>query len=259
MSKNFHFFLSHKGGVGKSWSAIQLATYYQDYKELKIQCFDTDPQNQTLCKYKGIPVKQLVLVDDETKTIDTRNYDALIDVEIPNLNNDISQVIIDVGSSSYMTLLSYIGENPLIPILQNFGDIFIHASLNGGQAYEETISCVEHLISAFPHLPIVLWENRHLAGRVVNNEGVHFLDDPKYQKIITKAYQIYNIAIPFLNKDTYGKDLEALSAKNITITEAQKDKRYASSLMVKQRLINFQRMMFAELDQVNFINTSLED
>lgn len=258
MNKTFHFFLTHKGGVGKSWSAIQLINYLKDFKEYKVQCFDTDPQNQTLFKYKGLPVKQLKLIDEETKTIDTRNYDALIEVELPNLDADVSHIIIDVGSSSYGTLLSYIGENPLIPVLQNFGDIFIHASLNGGQAYDETISCVEHLISVFPHLPIVLWENRHLAGRVANSEGVHFLDDPKYKKIIHKAYQVYNIKIPFLNKDTYGKDLEALSAKNITITEAQCDKRYASSLMVKQRLINFQRLMFNEIENANFIPISDE-
>ena len=159
-----HFFLGSKGGIGKSLASSFLASFFRR-NEQAVHCFDTDPQNHTLGGYTAFPVKVLDLIDRDTQQVNTRHFDAFMENDLlPLAEVEKAQVVVDNGSATYLPLCAYMAENPVIPMLQNLGQVFIHCLVTGGQAQDETLRCLETLLRAFSSARFVLWLNRFFGS-----------------------------------------------------------------------------------------------
>lgn len=95
-----HFILQGKGGVGKTMLASMLL---QAFLSRGKRCLgiDTDPVNSSLAAFKGLPVKEIGIVEgDGTRNIDIRAFDMLLE-ELINAPSD-EVIVVDNGSSSFM-------------------------------------------------------------------------------------------------------------------------------------------------------------
>ena len=247
-----HFFLGSKGGIGKSLASSFLASLFQR-NEQAVHCFDTDPQNHTLGGYTAFPVKVLDLIDRDTQQVNTRHFDAFMENDLlPLAEVEKAQVVVDNGSATYLPLCAYMAENPVIPMLQNLGQVFIHCLVTGGQAQDETLRCLETLLRAFSSARFVLWLNRFFGS--LDRNGKPFESFDIYAANLDKIHAL--VKIPHLNRDTYGKDVEDLLAAKLTVAQAaagSDGKRQRFGIMATQRLLIFERQMNNELEKARLL------
>lgn len=247
-----HFFLGSKGGIGKSLASSFLASFFQR-NEQDVHCFDTDPQNHTLGGYTAFSVKVLELIDKDTQQINTRRFDAFLEEDLfPLAGTDKAQVIVDNGSATYLPLCAYLAENPVIPMLQGAGQVYIHTLITGGQAQDETIRCLKKLFNAFSTARFVLWLNRFFGS--LDRNGHPFESGEICKSNVDKIHAV--VRIPHLNRDTYGKDVEDLLAAKLTVAQAVAASSSQSGtdgrkfgIMATQRLQIFERQMNNELEK----------
>ena len=107
-----HISLQGKGDVGKSVVASLLAQYRQALGNLEL-CVDTDPVNATLSGYKSLTTKRLDLLKDNR--INEVQYDELIETIISA--PDESDIVVDTGAVSFVSLTSYLMENDAFDVL----------------------------------------------------------------------------------------------------------------------------------------------
>ena len=131
LGDSVHFTLQGKGGVGKSLVASILAQYFSS-RHLDLKCYDTDPVNQTFHGYSGLNVSHLVLM--KGSKIDEHQFDALMD----DIYKNQRAFFVDNGSSSFLALTNYFGENDTFEIISETGkEVVIHYVVTGGQAMDE--------------------------------------------------------------------------------------------------------------------------
>ncbi len=87
-----------------------------------------------------------------------------------------------------------------------------------------------------------MWLNEYF-GRI-ENDGKQFLEMGAYTESETKICG--SVLLPRQNPDTFGRDLETVMSRKLTIDEAVKDGPF--SIMTKQRLKVMQRDWFEQLD-----------
>ena len=128
--KEVHLVIQAKGGVGKSFVAALLAQYLHDRSNDAVHCFDTDPSNHTLADYTALNAKVIELLDETSQTIDTSNFDGLMD----SLIDGEGVGVVDNGTATFGPLMSYIAENDVGSELAAEGvRLVLHIPLNGGQ------------------------------------------------------------------------------------------------------------------------------
>lgn len=249
-----HFILGSKGGIGKSLASSFLASFFQRHDQ-DVHCFDTDPQNHTLGGYTAFPVKVLELIDRDSQQINTRRFDSFVEDDLLPLaegeEGTKRQIVVDNGSATYLPLCAYLAENPVHLMLQNYGQVFIHTLITGGQAQDETIRCLAKLFHAFPTVRYVVWLNRFFGS--LDRDGVPFEESKVCTDNQDKIHAL--VRIPHLNRDTYGKDVEDLLSAKMTVAQAvagtmsrdASGKRFG--IMATQRLQIFERQMNNELEK----------
>ncbi len=97
---------------------------------------------------------------------------------------------------------------------------------------------------------IVLWVNEYF-GRV-ERDGRALSELPVYTEHCGSV--IGSIAIPRRNQDTFGRDMEEVIARKLTLQEAIDSATFP--IMVRQRLRVIQRELFDQLDCVPFAQDS---
>ena len=70
---------------------------------------------------------------------------------------------------------------------------------------------------------------------------------------MVSLFTIFPIFIPNRNPDTFGKDLEEMTSKNLSLSEAITSDSFG--LMPRQRLRTVQRELYEQLDQIEFLAT----
>lgn len=236
-----HLSLQGKGGVGKSFIASILAQYF-GARGKAIRCIDTDPVNTTLFQYKALGVSRLELLRDGG--IDQRGFDVLME---RLLTEDVTFVV-DNGASTFIPLWSYMLENNAMELLTQAGKrLYVHTVVTGGQALLDTLLGFKSLAESTRDRNIIVWLNEYF-GRI-EHEGKCFEEMGAYKNSAEKVFG--SVHLTRRNQDTFGRDLEEVISRKLTLDEAIKDGPF--SIMTKQRLKVMQRDWFEQLDRVGVI------
>lgn len=234
--KQVHFILQGKGGVGKSLIASIFAQYQKSLGK-KVQCFDTDPVNQTFLRFKGLDVEQINIMT-EHKTIDTSKFDNLVEM-IAESDNEV--FIIDNGAATFVPLMNYMLENHIVDEVFAALDIevIIHTPIVGGQAMEDSIMGLRDVIRFF-NVPVIVWVNQYW-GKVTNAQTLSVIKQ-------NQAKVLGIVELKDYNPDTFGKDLTKMMSEALTFDEVMMSKDFR--LMQKQRIKVIKTEIFNQLDNV---------
>jgi len=232
-----HLVLQGKGGVGKSVIAALIAQYKVNKGQTPV-CVDTDPVNATFEGYQSLKVKRLnILQEDE---INTRNFDALIDLIVTSEND----VIIDNGASSFVPLSHYLISNEVPALLQEMGhEMVVHTVIAGSQSLLDTINGFSQLVSQFPPESLfAVWLNPYWGP--IEHQGKTFEQMKAYTNNKERVTAI--IDMPKLKDETYGRDFAEMLESRKTFSEALEDS--SLSIMTRQRLKIVKNQIFGLLD-----------
>lgn len=237
----FHFVITAKGGVGKSWVAAALANYCHHLPE-PLYCADTDPSNQTFSGIKFFNAQHINIMTQD-KGIDRSQFDTLIDKLLSHDGN----CVIDNGSSSFLPILAYMMENQVVQFLQEEGHkVYIHVVVVGGAGLNETMAGVDMLLANQP-ANLVVWLNEYYDGPVTKN-GKTFEESEVYLRNEERFAGV--IHVPQRSHDTYGKDLSAMSVAKLSFTEAMASPKFQT--MPRQRLKTVYTHISDQLAQIQF-------
>ena len=236
-----HISLQGKGGVGKSLVASILAQYFRA-RGKGIRCIDTDPVNRTLLQYRSLEVTRLELLREGS--IDPRGFDTLMET----LLTEKTTFVVDNGASTFIPLWNYILENNVIDVLTAAGKrLFVHTVITGGQALLDTLHGFKSLADSTSERNIIVWLNEYF-GRI-ESDGKRFEEMGAYRESEPKIFG--SVHLVKRNQDTFGRDLEEVISRKLTLEEAIKDGPF--SIMTKQRLKVMQRDWFEQLDLLELI------
>jgi cellulose biosynthesis protein BcsQ len=237
VNKAAHFMLQSKGGVGKSFIATIFAQYLKSIGK-EIKCVDTDPINQTFRNYKALDVQFLKLTDEGSISINSRNFDMLME----RLLSEPGNFIIDNGASTFLPLSSYIVENDAINMIEDSGrDVYIHAVVTGGQALLDTVSDFATLAKQTSIKKIIVWLNEFFGA--IEYNGKTFEEMKAYTENAEKVFGI--IRIVRRNQDTFAKDIEQMISRKLLFSEALSNPEF--SIMSRQRLKIVKDEIFGQL------------
>ncbi|RCK42008.1 conjugal transfer protein TraL [Thalassospira profundimaris] len=237
--------LQGKGGVGKSFISSLLAQYYLPRAD-NLQCFDTDPVNQTFAGYKAFPVETIRLGERQDE-INARYFDALIEkiIDLP----EESVVVIDNGASTFLPLLGYLVEAQAFDVLHELGhEIRLHTIVTGGQASTDTVQGLGQILTHLPELTIVVWLNEYFGRverRAANGEIEGFEQSGLYKKNKERIHAL--VRLPEVRKETFGHDIEQMMRARLTFDEAVQSPEFA--VMARQRLKMTWRTLHATMEQ----------
>ena len=240
--REVHLVVQGKGGVGKSFTSMIVAQYIASAAQngTSVHCFDTDPVNQTFSRYAALK-PEIINILTADNTIDTRRFDGLVEkmIEADGI------AVVDNGAATFVPLMSYIAENHVDELLKENGvRMILHVPIMGGQALEDCavgLAQTAKIIDA----EIVVWLNEH-NGAIRLADGKDFTDLPVYKN--NKAKIIGIVHIPRRNPDTFGKDIQTMTAANLTFAEADASPDFG--IMTRQRLRTVKRDLFAQLEML---------
>ncbi|EGO80798.1 AAA family ATPase (plasmid) [Xylella fastidiosa] len=237
-----HITLQGKGGVGKSFVAVNTAQY-KVHKSQKPLCVDTDPVNATFAGFQSLNVHRLEIMEGDE--INSRHFDVLVQM-IASATDD---VIIDNGASSFVPLSHYLISNQVPTLLHEMGhQIIVHTSITGGQTLLDTMSGFAEIARQFPHeTAIVVWLNPYWGP--VEHDGKSFEQMKAYKDHKDRVSAI--IQIPTLKKETYGMDLTEMLQERLTFDEAIASP--SRTIMVRQRLKIIRDQIYAQLDNATVL------
>ena len=206
-----HLIAQGKGGVGKSYVAWLLAQYLQerDYKTLFI---DTDPVNQTFASVESLGVETFDITDGDD--VDQRCFDDLFS-KVLECDPD-TEVVIDNGSSGYVSLMSYLIANETVSQLEALGhEIYIHSILVGGQNLAETLGNFDEMARRLSTVKMAVWMNHHVEGPV-EYAGKPIKDSKTILKYKERIQAI--IDLPRRKERLFGEDVRELLACHQTLS-----------------------------------------
>jgi hypothetical protein len=236
-----HFSLQGKGGVGKSLAASLLAQYFRHRRSVPVRCIDTDPVNQTFSQYRELGADRMELLRDGS--VDQRAFDGLME----NLLTQPGKFIVDNGASTFIPLWNYMLENNAMAMLkESRRRLYVHCVITGGQALADTLSGFARLAQTSEDQNIVLWINEYF-GRI-ERDGRQLHEMPVYLENAGRV--LGSVVIPRRNQDTFGRDMEDVITRKLTLQEAIDSAGF--SIMMRQRLKVMQRELFDQLDGLSF-------
>ncbi len=233
-----HFTMQGKGGVGKSLITAVYAQYLRD-KYGEVQCFDTDPVNDTFRQYRTFGATRINILGED-QNINARAFDGLME----QLLGHDGVAVVDNGASTFVPLMAYMVENGVVDMLQQAGkQVFIHSVLTGGQALADTWKGLAAMLDAHP-APVVVWLNEFFGD--VRNDGKDFTESGLYAKHRDRVTGI--VRFEKRNPDTFGRDLVEMASRKLTFNEALDSADFG--VMPRQRLKTVKMALYAQLDQV---------
>ena len=219
--KRLALILNGKGGVGKSFFAVNFIQFLKD-KGIAHVAIDSDNENSTLKRFHP-----------ETRFLDLgnrRDMDAIFTaLEKANL------VVVDCRAASTDLFLGYFAEVDLPAVLKAFA-----AALT-------LVMPVNHELDSVDQVQRLIEQLGKTAGYVVVRNAAH-----------SDSFALFDSAEVRvrLKSDLAGKEItmnrlqdwlvEALNRENVTITAAANHA--AFSLLDRQRLQTWQRKLFAEIE-----------
>jgi cellulose biosynthesis protein BcsQ len=221
MTKRLDLILNGKGGVGKSFFAVNLVQYLKDKKIQFLAC-DCDNENSTLKRFHG---------EVEFLELDhPRGLDPMI-----RALEKFDLVVVDCRAASTEVFFNYFDEINLPETLQT-----LSAALT-------VVMPVNQEADSIDQLQRIVGKLKKTCSYVVLRNAVHSNNFILYDQSV-----IHNK----LQKELGAKEItmaklqpwlvEELSHRNLTITAATTDDRFY--LLDRQRLQTWQRKLYAEIE-----------
>ena len=222
MTKRLVLILNGKGGVGKSFFAVNFVQYLKD-KGISHTACDCDNENSTLKRFHGEAVEFLDLSRP-------RGLDAML-----RAFEKADLVVVDCRAASTEVFFDY------------FDEIDLRATLEALSVGLTLVMPVNHEADSVDQFQRIVNKLEDACAYVVLRNQVH--DD-------TFAVYDQSVIRKRLRKDLGAKEItmtklqpwlvEELSLKNLPITEAIKDG--AFHLLDRQRLQTWQRKLYTEIE-----------
>lgn len=249
---NIHLIMTGKGGVGKSVIAtwIMQAANEKNRNTLGIDC---DPINQTLASYKGLDTVVVNLLNDKRK-IDDGRFDEIVEIIAEKSENNVEEIVVDNGASSFVTLASYLVANDAISVLSEMGHkVIIHCVVASGQAQHDTLSGLADIAEWFGNqdCKLVVWLNEY-DGEIQYN-GKKFIDMKVYQANKDMISAI--ITLENLEDELADRTVRQIISNNQTFNEAMQSKEL--KIMQKQRIKTIKSKYFTEIINAIFTTESI--
>ena len=223
MKKRLILILNGKGGVGKSFFAVNFVQYLKDH-QIAHAAFDSDDENSTLKRFHS----EVEFIDAGQPTeIDKMTF-ALADSDI---------VVVDCRAASTRIFLNYFEETQLPTVLENLG-----ARL--------TIACpVNHELDSIHQIQRLA---NALGGRAdfviirneVHGEGFDLFDKSKLRQKLLSDLGAKEIQVTQMRKWL----VEGLQKSKLTVTAARTSEDF--SFMDRQRLKLWQEKFYAQIETV---------
>jgi len=226
MQKQINTIINGKGGVGKSFFAVNLIQFLKD-RSIPHAAIDTDNENSTLKRFHP----EAVFLDiGDAKEIDS----IFVALEKTDL------VVLDCRAASTDIFLDYFEELQIFPLLENAGAAMtvISPVNHETDSLEQIRNLSERLNDCCNYLIV---KNEALSDRFTNYEG------SKTRTRLLQELAAREMLMPRL----YDWIVADLNQKNLTISAAMKHE--AFTLFDRQRMCNWQRRFYDGLDSVSNI------
>ncbi len=224
MNKRLDLILNGKGGVGKSFFAVNFVQFLKD-KGIAHLAIDSDNENSTLKRFHP----EALFLDLNNR----RELDGIFEaVEKANL------VVVDCRAASTDLFLDYFDEIDLSAVMSALG-----ASLT-------LVMPVNHELDSVDQVQRLADKIGKISNYVVVRNAAH-----------SDSFALFDSAEvrPRLKRDFGGREInmsrlqdwlvEALNGQNLTVTAASKHP--AFSLLDRQRLLSWQRRLYGELESAS--------
>ncbi|MGA3182806.1 MAG: hypothetical protein ABSF38_20980 [Verrucomicrobiota bacterium] len=221
--KRLDLILNGKGGVGKSFFAVNFVQFLKD-KGIVHVAIDTDNENSTLKRFQP-----------ETRFLDLSNrreLDGIIEaLEKANL------VVVDCRAASTDLFLDF------------FGEIDLDAALSALGATLTLVMPVNHELDSVDQVQRLADQLGKRSSYVVVRNAAHSDSFALFESAEVRAHLKGELGAKEITMSRLQDWLvEALNRENLTITAASKHS--AFSLLDRQRMQTWQRKLYAEIESV---------
>lgn len=223
MKKRLILILNGKGGVGKSFFAVNFVQYLKD-NQITHAAFDSDDENSTLKRFHS----EVQFIDAGQPTeIDKMTF-ALADSDI---------VVVDCRAASTRIFLNYFEETQLPAILESLGArLTIACPVNHEM---DSIYQIQRLVTAIGgKVDFVIIRNE------VHGEGFDLFDKSKLRQKLLGDLGAKEIQVKQMQKWL----VEDLQKNKLTVTAARTNEDF--SFMDRQRLKLWQEKFYAQIEIV---------
>lgn len=234
-----HIVLQGKGGVGKTLVAWLLLQHAKKTFGSALG-IDLDSVNASLSEFAALPVEKMDIQSIDSSSIDQRKFDDVVE----RVATAKCPVVLDIGASTYLPLVSYMHECGLPDALKERGvSLSLHVPMVGGNNMGDCLAGLKMIYDKFSTAEIYTWLNEFFGPVVASQDGqtVSYEDTPAAQEM-TKLAGIIQLA---QQKELSRADLAQLLSNNHTFEEAAKSKAY--TFMSKRRLQLLEKNFFAAI------------
>jgi hypothetical protein len=223
MKKRLILILNGKGGVGKSFFAVHFVQYLKD-RGIAHAAFDSDDENSTLKRFHP----EAGFIDPNRPTEIDRMVEAL---------QDNSVVVVDCRAASTRIFLKYFEETDLATVLEGMcAGLTIASPVNHEL---DSIHQIQKLVSGITGKTDFL-----VIRNEVHGEGFDLFDKSKLRQKLMNEMGAKEILVTQMQKWL----VEGLQRSKLTPTTARNHQDFY--LMDRQRLINWQRRFYAQIESV---------
>lgn len=232
-----------KGGVGKTTACAYIIQKLRAEGKT-VYAYDTDPSNATLTAYQGLEAEHINIMKGDR--IDQAKFDHLINTCVAYKEDDY--VVIDVGSSNFIELSSYLHSQALIDTLAEMDhEVTLHVLVKSGAEQDDTILSLDDIMKAFGETAakVIVWLNEYYGK--IEYDGKTFEEMKVFKNHKGNIDGIIKIQPPKV-PDTYGVDLARMLKEKLTFDEVA-----ASSdwfWLNKKRIADMKEDIFAAIDTV---------
>jgi MinD-like ATPase involved in chromosome partitioning or flagellar assembly len=223
MKKRLILILNGKGGVGKSFFAVNFVQYLKDH-QITHAAFDSDDENSTLKRFHS----EVQFIDAGQPTeIDKMTY-ALTDYDV---------VVVDCRAASTRIFLNYFEETQLPTVLESLdARLTIACPVNHEM---DSIYQIQRLVSAIGgKVDFVIIRNE------VHGEGFDLFDKSKLRQKMLSDLGAKEIQVRQMQKWL----VEDLQKSKLTVTAARANQDF--HLLDRQRLKLWQEKFYAQIEIV---------
>jgi MinD-like ATPase involved in chromosome partitioning or flagellar assembly len=223
MKKRLILILNGKGGVGKSFFAVNFVQYLKDH-EISHAAFDSDDENSTLKRFHS-----------EAQFIDAGQPTEIDKVTFALADSDI--VVVDCRAASTRIFLNYFEETRLPDILEKLGARLTIACPVNHEL--DSIYQIQKLVNAIGgKVDFVIIRNE------VHGEGFDLFDKSKLRQKLLNDLGAKEIQVTQMRKWL----VEGLQKSKLTVTAAKANEDF--SFMDRQRLKLWQETFYAQIETV---------
>ena len=224
MTKRLDLIFNGKGGVGKSFFAVNFVQYLKD-KNIQFAACDCDNENSTLKRFHGEAVKFLDLAHP-------RGLDAMI-----RALDETDLVVVDCRAASTEVFFNY------------FDEIDLQTTLKDLCAALTLIMPVNQESDSIDQLQRITGKFKSICSYVVLRNTVHSNDFAVFDHSVIRKRLLKELGAKEITMTKLQPWLvEELSHNNLTITSAVAGGHL--HLLDRQRLQTWQRTFYAELESV---------